>query len=249
MAFDPSKYTVAAARPLPVILLLDRSGSMGEVESGDIVPTGETVIEDGKEYNIVTGGLSRIDILNQAVNEMIQSFKTVGKNEVEIDVGVISFGSSVNYDVPLQPARNITEMKCLEASGSTPMGTALRMAKDLIEDRDVIPSKGYRPMVILVSDGGPNDNWEEAMNAFVSDGRSAKCDRFALAIGRDADRDVLKRFLQGTENKLCEANDAAKIRNFFRFVTMTAEHKTLSSNPNLSLPPAESQEMLDEMGF
>ena len=249
MAFDPSKYTVAAARPLPVILLLDRSGSMGEIESGDVIPTGETVVEDGQEYNIVTGGVSRIDILNQSVNEMIQSFKTVGRNEVEINVGVISFGSSVNYDVPLKPARDINEMTCLDASGSTPMGTALRMAKDLIEDRDIIPSKGYRPMVILVSDGGPNDDWQPAMEAFISEGRSSKCDRFALAIGRDADRNVLKRFLAGTENKLCEANDAAKIRNFFKFVTMTAEHKTLSANPNLSLPPAEAQGMLDEMGF
>ena len=47
MAFDPSKYTVAKARPLPVILLLDRSGSM----------CGE-----------------KISTLNSAVNEMIQSF-------------------------------------------------------------------------------------------------------------------------------------------------------------------------------
>ncbi|HCA19477.1 MAG TPA: hypothetical protein DEO40_02225, partial [Treponema sp.] len=46
MAFDPSKYTVAKARPLPVILLLDRSGSM----SGE-----------------------KISTLNSAVNEMIQS--------------------------------------------------------------------------------------------------------------------------------------------------------------------------------
>lgn len=65
MAFDPSKYTVAKARPLPVILLLDRSGSMyGE----------------------------NIDTLNSAVNEMIESFKTAGQGEVEINLGVISFG-------------------------------------------------------------------------------------------------------------------------------------------------------------
>ena len=57
MAFDPSKYTVAKARPLPVILLLDRSGSM----SGE-----------------------KISTLNSAVNDMIQSFKTAGQGEVGV---------------------------------------------------------------------------------------------------------------------------------------------------------------------
>jgi len=63
------------------------------------------------------------------------------------------------------------------------MGMALRMAKDLIEDKEIIPSKGYRPAVVLVSDGAPNDDWEGPMNDFISGGRSSKCERFAMAIG------------------------------------------------------------------
>jgi uncharacterized protein YegL len=65
------------------------------------------------------------------------------------------------------------------------------MAKAMIEDKDVVPSRAYRPTVVLVSDGGPNDAWEKPLNAFISDGRSAKCDRMAMAIGADADEAVL----------------------------------------------------------
>lgn len=213
MAFDPSKYTVAKARPLPVILLLDRSGSM----SGE-----------------------KISTLNSAVNDMIQSFKTAGQGEVEINLGIISFGDGgASYDLQLQPVAGISNMS-LQANGGTPMGMALRMAKDLIEDKEIIPSKGYRPAVVLVSDGEPNDDWEQPMNNFIGDGRSSKCERFAMAIGTSQEDPVLNKFLSGTENKVFLASDASKIRDFFKFVTMSVSVRSRSQNPNALLPAANN---------
>lgn len=213
MAFDPSKYTVAKARPLPVILLLDRSGSM----SGE-----------------------KISTLNSAVNDMIQSFKTAGQGEVEINLGIISFGDGgASYDLQLQPVAGISNMS-LQANGGTPMGMALRMAKDLIEDKEIIPSKGYRPAVVLVSDGEPNDDWEQPMNNFIGDGRSSKCERFAMAIGTSQEDPVLNKFLSGTENKVFLASDASKIRDFFKFVTMSVSVRSRSQNPNALLPAASN---------
>ncbi len=213
MAFDPSKYTVAKAKPLPVILLLDRSGSM----SGE-----------------------KISTLNSAVNDMIQSFKTAGQGEVEINLGIISFGDGgANYDLQLQPVAGISNMS-LQANGGTPMGMALRMAKDLIEDKEIIPSKGYRPAVVLVSDGEPNDDWEQPMNNFIGGGRSSKCERFAMAIGTSQEDPVLNKFLSGTENKVFLASDASKIRDFFKFVTMSVSVRSRSQNPNALLPAANN---------
>jgi uncharacterized protein YegL len=209
MAFDPTKYTMASSRPLPVILLLDRSGSMyGE----------------------------KIATLNAATNEMIESFKTAGKGEVDIHLAVISFGEGgASYDLPLQSVKTINEI-ALKADGMTPMGMALRMAKDLIEDKDTIPSKGYRPAVVLVSDGAPNDEWEQPMQDFIGGGRSSKCERFAMAIGTSADDPVLNQFLSGTGNKVFLANQADQIRDFFKFVTMSVSVRSRSQNPNKLLP-------------
>ena len=205
MAFDPSKYAVAKARPLPVILMLDRSGSM----AGEKIAT-----------------------LNAAVNEMIESFKTAGQGEVEINLAIISFGGEGATCVrQLQPAKEL-ESLCLNAEGWTPMGAALRMAKDMIEDKETIPSKGYRPAVVLVSDGAPNDDWEGPMREFVSNGRSSKCERFAMAIGTTEEDPVLNQFLSGTGNKVFLADQAAKIRDFFKFVTMSVSVRSQSQNPN-----------------
>ena len=217
MAFDPSKYTVAKARPLPVILLLDRSDSMG----------GE-----------------KISTLNSAVNEMIESFKSAGQGEVEINLGIISFGDGgATYDLPLQPVSGITQI-ALSANGGTPMGMALKMAKDLIEDKETIPSKGYRPAVVLVSDGAPNDNWQQPMENFISGGRSSKCERFAMAIRTRQEDPVLNKFLSGTENKVFLANEASKIRDFFKFVTMSVSVRSRSQNPNALLPAASNPSSL-----
>ncbi len=182
----------------------------------------------------------KISTLNSAVNDMIQSFKTAGQGEVEINLGIISFGDGgASYDLQLQPVAGISNMS-LQANGGTPMGMALRMAKDLIEDKEIIPSKGYRPAVVLVSDGAPNDSWEEPMNAFISDGRSSKCERFAMAIGTSQEDPVLNKFLSGTENKVFLASDASKIRDFFKFVTMSVSVRSRSQNPNALLPAASN---------
>lgn len=219
MAFDPSKYTVAKAKPLPVVLLLDTSSSMN-----------------------AGGEQSKIAELDSAVRDMIKDFAHEELLETEIQVSVITFGyDGVKLALPYTNASKV-EMKNLEAQGNTPMGTALRMAKDMIEDKETTPSRAYRPLVILCSDGAPNDDWEAPMDNFIKDGRSSKCDRMAMAIGSDANEAVLKRFIEGTENPLFYAKDASSMHKFFKFVTMSVATRSHSQNPNVIMkiePPKE----------
>lgn len=219
MAFDPSKYTVAKAKPLPVVLLLDTSSSMN-----------------------AGGEQSKIAELDSAVRDMIKDFAHEEQLETEIQVSVITFGyDGVKLALPYTNASKV-EMKKLEAQGNTPMGTALRMAKDMIEDKETTPSRAYRPLVILCSDGAPNDDWEAPMDNFIKDGRSSKCDRMAMAIGCDANEAVLKRFIEGTENPLFYAKDASSMHKFFKFVTMSVATRSHSQNPNVIMkiePPKE----------
>lgn len=219
MAFDPSKYTVAKAKPLPVVLLLDTSSSMN-----------------------AGGEQSKIAELDSAVRDMIKDFAHEEQLETEIQVSVITFGyDGVKLALPYTNASKV-EMKELEAHGNTPMGTALLMAKDMIEDKETTPSHAYRPLVILCSDGAPNDDWEAPMDNFIKDGRSSKCDRMAMAIGSDANEAVLKRFIEGTENPLFYAKDASSMHKFFKFVTMSVATRSHSQNPNVIMkiePPKE----------
>ena len=216
--FNPANFTVAKAKPLPVILLLDVSGSMG----------GESI----KQLNI-------------AVKEMISDFASAEKNEVEILVSIITFGAKVLLHTPYTSAKDI-EWQDLTVSGSTPMGTAFSMAKAMIEDKETTPSRAYRPTIVLVSDGEPTDSWQQPLRALVNDGRSNKCDRMAMAIGGAASNSVLNEFISGTENKVFTAQDASQIQEFFKFVTMSVTTRTNSQNANVVPKPEEIEQLVKQ---
>lgn len=208
--FDPAKFTAPTAKPLPVILILDDSGSM----SG-----------------------AKIQNLNAAVRDMLETFRDTATAETEIRVAIITFGAEVKLHQPLASAGEIA-WHDLSASGGTPLGTALEMAKAMIEDKNVIPSRAYRPTVVLVSDGQPTDDWEQPLADFIKDGRSSKCDRMAMAIGADADEGVLGKFIEGTKSRLFYAENAKQLRDFFKFVTMSVTIRTQSRDKNVVPEPS-----------
>ena len=216
--FNPANFTVAKAKPLPVVLLLDVSTSM----SG-----------------------AKINELNSAVQEMIVDFASAEKNEIEILVSVITFGAEVKLHIPYTSAQDI-EWQDLEVSGATPMGTAFAMAKAMIEDKETTPSRAYRPTIVLVSDGEPNDSWQQPLRELVNEGRSKKCDRMAMAIGSEASNSVLNEFISGTENSVFTAQDSSQIQDFFKFVTMSVTTRTQSQTPNVVPSEVQVKQLVEE---
>jgi len=206
MAFNPTSYKAPAAKPLPVILLLDVSGSM----NGD-----------------------KINCLYDAVVEMIHTFEKEAVKETIINVAIITFGHSVSLHTPYTPVSALAAngINSFVADGMTPMGVALTMAKDMIEDRNTTSGKAYRPAVVLVSDGIPTDEWRRPLENFIGNGRSQKCQRFAMAIGNDADRDMLRKFADD-DASMFEAQNASEIASKFKKITMSVSMRSRSVNPN-----------------
>lgn len=205
------EFTIAAAKPLPVIVLADVSGSMAE---------------NGK-----------IEALNIALKDMIRTFAGESRLRADIQVGLITFGGpQATLHLPLAPCSKIADFPDLSAAGRTPMGHAFALAREVIEDRTLIPSRAYRPVVILVSDGLPTDDWEQPFEALCQSERTQKASRFALAIGSDADEDMLRRFSNNPEVPVFKAHEARDIHRFFRAVTMSVTTRTASANPDSALP-------------
>ncbi|MEI7775892.1 MAG: VWA domain-containing protein [Verrucomicrobiota bacterium] len=257
--FDPSKFTIPKARPLPVFLLLDVSGSMNEVvDPENVRRTGQTYTNDGQAWELVEGGTSKIQILNEAVRRMIDSFAAEERMETEFLVSIITFGDRVAQHLAPGAASSVnwTDMK---ADGCTAMGAAFSLAKRIIEDKDVIPSRAYRPTVVLVSDGQPTDDWEHPLEALITIGRSAKCFFMAMGIGENSGTQVLERFISQTpvlaevngapvRNTVFHATDADKIHEFFRKVTMSATIRSKSQTPN-AVPTSAKSNPQEEGGY
>ena len=201
-------YLYDTPKTLPVILLLDNSGSMA--------------------------GNDKIQILNNSVNAMLQSFREMDSVIATISVSVITFGHEVKLLSALLPANEIEDIK-LTASGGTPFGRALQLAKEMIENKENFPERSYRPAVIAVSDGLPNDSWAGPLEEFKNNGRSAKCQCMAMSIGAPEGTEafeVLAKFAGDNENVFF-ADSSKDIFKFFKYVTATIKTRTESSNPNI----------------
>ena len=222
MAFDPSNFVVSEPKSIPVLLLLDVSGSM----SGD-----------------------KIYKLNTSIRLMIDSFKKAETNETFIKLAIITFGASVDVHTQLQEVSKIENFTNLSADGATPLGVALKMSKAMIEDKEIFKGRDYRPAVVLVSDGEPNDEWESPLIDFVSNGRTAKCDRLAIAIGDDANLNVLSKFIEGTNNEVLKADNAEEIVNQFKKITMSVTMRMKSADKNQTINITKSLDTDNNIDF
>lgn len=208
-----SGFVMPKAKMLPVFLLLDVSGSMSL---------------DNKMHE-----------LNSSVREMLDTFKQEQAVQAEIYVSIITFGDNAELISELKSAGEIAYSD-LVAGGVTCMGDAFDVAKSIIEDKSKLPSNSYRPVVVLVSDGQPynpadpgNKKFKIQFDQFVATGRTAKCDRWSLAIGADADVGMMKSFLDHPEKEVCYVEDAADIHKFFRFISSSTVQRSKSNTPNV----------------
>jgi len=150
----------------PLVLLLDTSGSM----AGDPISQlneGLVTLKDELSADSLVAKRVEIAIIKFGPVETLNDFHTVG-----------------NFYPPH-----------LKASGDTPMGAAINQGLDLLKIRkELYRANGidyYRPWVMLITDGGPTDQWRGAANR-VHEGESAKAFSF-FAIGVEkANMDTLK---------------------------------------------------------
>lgn len=207
-----NSFLIQKPRPLPVIIAVDKSGSM---ESS-----------------------GKIEALNLALNDFVKSLQEEDSSRAEIHLALYSFGGeSASCDSPLSSISDLQIPK-YTAMGRTPMGGAFSMLKALIEDKELISSRSYKPTIVLLTDGVPTDDWIQPLGELISDGRSSKAFRIALAIGDDADKNMLSEFVSEPEYLLSGEN-ARDIKKFFRFVTMSVTQRLKSQSPDSKQVPID----------
>lgn len=152
-----------AANPenrVPVILLLDTSGSM----------SGQPI----QELNRGIAALKQ-DILRDTQASLSVEVAIVGFGPVQL---IQDFVTIDNFTPPL-----------LEAQGTTPIGEAIDFALDLLEDRKATYKANgiqyYRPWVFLITDGVPTDSsdcWQAAAQRLQDDEANRRLLFFAVGV-------------------------------------------------------------------
>ena len=184
-----------AAPRCPVILLLDTSSSM----SG-----------------------APIDELNQGLRQFINETAEDEAASMSVELEVITFDSRASVAMPFTPICDVERTPApLVANGMTCMGAALRMAtNDLNARRRKYRSAGissYKPWVVLMTDGGPNDNWFDAARQMRELGEQGKIQYIGIEIGNDADHATMCQILPANPGPV--KLQGLKFKQFFRWLT------------------------------
>ncbi len=192
-----------ATRPLHFIWLADCSGSMG--------------IE------------GKIQSLNTAIREAIPQMQRVADENANAQVLVraIKFSNGAQWHIS-QPTP-VADFKWMDlsADGVTDLGKALSMVADQLKIPPMT-DRALPPVLVLISDGQPTDDFATGLKALMDLPWGKKAVRIAIAIGKDADHEVLQEFIGNPELKPLQANTPEALVRYIKWVS-TAVLKSASS--------------------
>ena len=108
----------------------------------------------------------------------------------------------------------------LSAGGVTDLGKAF----DLLAAQLTIPpmpSRALPPVIVLLSDGQPTDNYKKSLDKLLQLPWAKKAVRIAISIGQDADDEVLKEFT-GNRELVLQANNAEMLVKMIKWASTVA---------------------------
>lgn len=201
--------TALVRRQLQVVLALDCSGSM----TGD-----------------------KIASLNYAMRAAIPEMRAAAADNPETDlvVRVLRFASGAQWHVPDPTLVDDLEWTDLAAGGETHMGEALCAIADILNPEHM-PGRQLPPVIVLVSDGQPSDEFDIGMKRLLAAPYGQRSLRVAVAIGGDADIEILERFIAHPDFKPLRANNAQDLVNRIKWAT-TVPVKSVSQSTNAPDP-------------
>lgn len=193
-----------AGRPLHFVFLLDGSGSMAV---------------DGK-----------IEALNQAVRDALPHLRDLASQNpfVEIFVRAIVFADGSHWHIPEPTPVHDVPWPPVVAGGYTDLGSALTKVADVLRVPPM-ETRAFPPVLVIISDGRPTDDFESGLQRLMSEPWGRRAVRLAIAIGADADLDVLARFIGDPGIPPFSAHDPEQLAYLVRFVSTAASQ--LASSP------------------
>lgn len=192
----------------------------------------------------------KINTVNQALQESQELLKEVshGNDDAEIKVAMMQFSSGCSWLTPQGPIL-FSEWKWerLMTGGITDLGVAfLELNRKLSKDEFLESQTGaYAPVILLLSDGYPTDNWKLGLKTLQENNWYKHAIKIAINIDSAADIDVLSAFT-GSQNAILEADDTVALRNVIQRLTIRASEFQSKSKriSDVSSTPIEDAEKI-----
>lgn len=198
----------------------------------------------------------KIGSVNSAMEEAIIDDLpniSVANDDAEIKVAIMQFASGCSWITPSSGPIGIGEViwNDLNASGLTDFGAACVELDNKLSRNGFLQSQtgAYAPVILLFSDGGPTDNWEQGLAKLKENNWFKHAIKIAIAIGEDADKAVLSKFT-GTSESVITVHDKHTLKALIRKVSVRAsefQSHSKQTSDVLTTPEEDSAQIVKDV--
>ena len=201
VAFDVMEFAENPEQRVPVVLLIDKSGSMNGRPIEEL-NNGIKILWDEINKDTLASKRAEISVIEFGPVQTVLEFATISK----------SFAPT------------------FEASGVTPMGEAIvKGIASLQERKKQYSANGiayYRPWLMLITDGAPTDDIEPAIEAIRRGEQEGALSFFAIGV-QGADMQALNRLNSGKREAL--KLDGLNFKELFMWLSASVKSVSQSS--------------------
>lgn len=168
---------------------------------------------------------AKIGTLNQAVEDVIPEIRDISQNnaDAEIKIAVLEFSSGAKWVTSYPIPAEDFEWQYLNAVGLTDFGAACKELDEKLSRNSFMSdiTGSFAPAIFLLSDGAPTDEYKENLNKLWTNNWFKKAIKVAVAIGEDANKNILAEFTGNIEGVLSVHNPEA-LKKMIKFVSVTS---------------------------
>jgi len=195
---------------------------------------------------------TRIGTVNAAMEECVPLLKEVAQtnDDAEIKVAILQFSSGCSWVTPISGPVGLDDIiwNDLEAGGMTEFGGALLELDRKLSRNEYLQSQtgAYAPVILLLSDGGPTDDWEICLNKIKQNNWFKHAIKIAIDIESSSDRTVLTAFT-GNSEAILDAKDTATLKKMIHKVSVRAsefQSQSKQAVDTLSSPEEDSADIV-----
>lgn len=175
----------------------------------------------------------KIGSVNDAIRETVPDLKDLSTNnpDAAIKIAAMQFDTNVNWLYPQPIDSENFQWNDLQANGLTSFGAALKELNHKLSKSQFLQEAAgsFAPVIILLSDGAPTDEYKSALEEIKKNNWFKHAIKIAIAIGNDADKNVLVEFT-GNSEAVLEVHNRAMLKAFIRFVSVTSSQVNSKSS-------------------
>jgi len=163
--------------------------------------------------------------VNQAIREVIPMLDEISANnaDAEIKIAALKFSSGCEWMYDEAKSASDFIWQDVEAGGLTDLGETCKELSTKLSRSTFMESitGSFAPVIILLSDGEPTDDYMGGLGKLRENKWYQAGIKIAIAIGNDANKDVLKEFT-GNMEAVIEVHNVEALKKLIRTVSVTA---------------------------